>query len=256
MQMDSYAPGVPSWVDVGVPDIAAAASFYSMLFGWDCPEGPEEFGGYRVCTLNGRTVAGLGPQTNPGPPYWSSYVNVTSVDDTLAAATAAGGSVIVAGMDVGEAGRMGFFADPLGAVIGVWQAGEHPGAGVVNEPGAFCWIELMTTDVARAIEFYGAVFGWTAETHEGEMPYTEFQVDGRSIAGAMPKPPMAPAEMPPMWGVYFAVTDTDAVITRVKALGGSVLMGPADIEPGRFAVVSDSSGAVFNIIALKADLAG
>jgi predicted enzyme related to lactoylglutathione lyase len=176
-------------------------------------------------------------------------------DDTLAAA-ARGGSVIVPGMDVGEAGRMGFFADPLGAVIGVWQAGEHPGAGVVNEPGAFCWIELMTTDVARSIEFYGAVFGWTADTHEGEMPYTEFQVDGRSIAGVMPKPPMAPAEMPPMWGVYFAVTDTDAVIARVKALGGSVLMGPADIEPGRFAVVSDSSGAVFNIIALKADLAG
>ncbi len=25
-------------------------------------------------------------------------------------------------------GRMAFFSDPVGAVIGVWQAGEHPGA--------------------------------------------------------------------------------------------------------------------------------
>lgn len=251
MQLDSYAPGVPSWVDVGVPDMAAAATFYSMLFGWACPEGDPEFGGYRVCTLNGRTVAGLGPQMNPGPPYWSSYVNVASADDTVAAATGAGGTVVVPPMDVGPAGRMAFFADPQGAVIGVWQAGEHPGAGVVNEPGAFCWSELLTTDVAAAVEFYGAVFGWSADTHEGEMPYTEFQAGGRSIAGAMLIPPQAPAGMPPNWGVYFAVTDADSAVARVTALGGAVLMGPTDIEPGRFAVVQDPAGAVFNVIALK-----
>jgi hypothetical protein len=256
MQMDSYPHGLPSWVDVGVPDLGAAANFYSMLFGWACPEGEPEFGGYRVCTLNGRTVAGLGPQMNPGPPYWSCYVNVTSADDAVARATEAGGTVIVPPMDVGPAGRMAFFSDPLGAVIGVWQAGEHPGAGVVNEPGAFCWSELLTTDIPRSIEFYGAVFGWTAETHEGEMPYTEFHLDGRSIAGMMPKPPMMPAEIPPVWGVYFAVADTDAALDRITALGGNVLMGPMDAEPGRLAVVADPAGAVFNVIALKPGMNG
>jgi predicted enzyme related to lactoylglutathione lyase len=32
--------------------------------------------------------------------------------------------------------------------------------------------------------------------------------------------------------------------------------GPMDIEPGRFAVVSDPTGAVFAVIALKPELAG
>jgi len=251
MHMDAYAPGVPSWVDIGVPDIQAGADFYSALFGWECPEGDPEFGGYRVCTLNGRTVAGMGPQQSPGPPYWSSYVNVTSADDTVAKAVAAGGTVIVPALDVGPAGRMAFFADPLGAVIGVWQAGEHPGAGIVNEPGAFCWNELLTSDVPRSIEFYGAVFGWSGSTSDGPMPYTDVSLDGRTIAGMMPIPPNAPPGMPPNWGVYFAVGDTDDAVARLEALGGSVLMAAMDIEPGRFAVVSDPFGAVFNVIALN-----
>jgi len=255
MQMDSYAAGVPSWIDIGVPDIQAAADFYGALFGWECPEGDPEFGGYRVCTLNGRTVAGLGPQQSPGPPSWSTYVNVVSTDDTVAKAEAAGGTVIVPPIDVGPAGRMAFFADPVGAVIGVWQPGEHPGAGVVNEPGAFCWSELLTSDIARSIEFYGAVFGWTAKTNEGEMPYTEFSVDGRAIAGMMTIPPMAPPDMPPNWGVYFAVGNTDDAVARIQDLGGAVLMAAMDIEPGRFAVVADPAGAVFNVIALNPDLA-
>jgi predicted enzyme related to lactoylglutathione lyase len=60
-----------------------------------------------------------------------------------------------------------------------------------------------------------------------------------------------PAEMPPNWGVYFAVADTDASVAKVQELGGSVLMGPADIEPGRFAVVADNLGAVLNVLRLK-----
>ena len=88
------------------------------------------------------------------------------------------------------------------------------------------------------------------------MAYTEWQVDGRSVAGMMQKPPMMPAEVPPFWGVYFSVTDTDAAVARVAELGGSVMMPPMDIEPGRFAVVADPTGAVFNVIALKPELGG
>jgi predicted enzyme related to lactoylglutathione lyase len=254
MQMDAYAAGVPSWVDIGLPDIQAGADFYAGLFGWECPVGDEEFGGYRVCTLNGRTVAGIGPAMNPGPPYWSTYVNVANADETVGKAEGAGGTVMVPPMDVGPAGRMAFFSDPVGAVIGVWQPGEHPGAGVVNEPGALCWDELLTNDIERSKEFYGSVFGWTADTHEGEMPYTEFKVDDRAIAGMMTIPPMAPEGMPPSWSVYFAVGDTDDAVARVQALGGSVMVPPMDIEPGRFAVVADPQGAVFDVIALKPDL--
>jgi uncharacterized protein len=147
---------------------------------------------------------------------------------------------------------MGAFADPVGAAFSVWQAGEHRGAALVNEPATFSWSELITTDVPASKAFYGAVFGWGADTHgEGPGAYTEWQVNGRSIGGMMEKPPQMPAEVPPFWAVYFNVVDTDDAVARITELGGAVINPPMDIEPGRFAVVADPTGAVFNVIAIN-----
>ena len=257
MEMEQYEHGVPSWVDVGSPDVDATVAFYSALFGWDVPEGPPETGGYRIATLRGKTVAGVGPQMNPGPPAWSTYVNVANADEVIGRVKDNGGTVLMEPMDVMDVGRMAFFADPAGAVIGVWQPGSHPGAGLVNEPGTYCWSELMTTDVDGAAKFYGAVFGWGAEgagPPGGPVMYTEWKVGGRSVGGMMAKPDTMPAEIPPYWGVYFAVADADATVAKIEELGGSVMMGPEDIEPGRFAVASDPTGAVFSILELKEEL--
>jgi uncharacterized protein len=257
MEMDRYEAGVPSWVDLGSPDPQGAADFYGALFGWSAPEGLPETGGYRVAMVGDRAVAGIGVQQNPGPPVWATYVAVESADDAAEKVIAAGGQVLLPPMDVLDVGRMAVFVDSVGAVFSVWQAGTHPGAQLVDEPGTWSWSELITTDVDASKAFYGAVFGWTGNT-VGEGPtgaYTEWQVGGRAVAGMMLKPPMMPAEVPPHWGVYFAVADTDAAVARVAELGGNVVMPPIDIEPGRFAVVTDPFGAVFNVIALKPERA-
>jgi predicted enzyme related to lactoylglutathione lyase len=81
--------------------------------------------------------------------------------------------------------------------------------------------------------------------------YTEWQVGGKSIGGMMLKREDMPADMPPSWGVYFAVADADATVARAEELGATLFMGPTDIEPGRFAVLSDPVGAVFSVLALK-----
>jgi predicted enzyme related to lactoylglutathione lyase len=258
MEIDKYEPGVPSWVDMGSPDPQGASDFYGALFGWDAPEGPAETGGYRVAMVGDRAVAGIAPAQNPGPPFWSTYVAVDSADDAAGRVTAAGGQVIVPPMDVLDVGRMAVFADPAGAAFAVWQAGTHPGAQLVNEPGTWSWSELITTDVDASKTFYGAVFGWTGNTM-GAGPtgaYTEWHVHGRAVAGMMQKPPMMPAEVPSHWAVYFAVADCDSAVARIAELGGTVMMPPMDIEPGRFAVVADPYGATFNVIALKPELAG
>ena len=252
MEVERYEHGVPSWVDLGTADIPNAIEFYSGLFDWQVELGPPEAGGYSMAMLRGKPVAGLGPQMNPGPPYWTTYVSVDSADDAVARATAAGGKVFMEPMDVMEFGRMAIFADPVGAVISVWQPKAHVGAHIVNEPNSYSWSELITTDTETSKEFYGAVFGWGHQTHGegGPMPYTEWKIGDRSVGGMMPKPPQMPAEVPPHWGVYFSVDGTEAAIDKVKELGGQVLVGPMDVEPGRFAVVSDPQGAVFNIITL------
>ena len=105
-------------------------------------------------------------------------------------------------MDVLDVGRMAVFADPVGAVFSVWQAGTHPGAQLVNEPGTWSWSELLTTDVEASKAFYGEVFGWTrrhrrATARPASTP--SGRSSGRSVGGMMQKPPMMPAEVPPFW---------------------------------------------------------
>jgi len=257
MEMEKYDNGVPSWVDVQSKDLPRARSFYADLFGWDIEEGPPETGGYSIATLGGKQVAGLGPQMNPeAPSLWMTYVNVDDSDDVAAKVKASGGTAIVEPMDIMTAGRMAVYADPAGAVFGTWQPNEHLGAQLVNEPGALCWNELMTTDLEGSKTFYNKVFGWGEETHTPEEGggmggYTEWKLGGRSIGGMMAKPDNVPAEVPPNWTAYFAVSDTDAVVAKAESLGGTVLMPAMDIEPGRFAVLADPTGAVFNVITMK-----
>ena len=258
MEMTEYEPGVPSWIDLGTSDIAGASAFYGGLLGWETsPEGPPEAGGYRMFLLRGKPVAGLGPQMNPGPPFWASYVTVDDADVAAARTVELGGHVIVEPMDVLDVGRMAVLVDTIGAVFSVWQPKLHIGAEIVNEPGSLGWNELLSTDVDASIAFYGGLFGWDAETQSGgPMPYTEWKLSGRSIGGMMPKPEMMPAEVPAHWAVYFIVEDADASAAKVTELGGTVVMPPMDIEPGRFAVISDPQGATFNIMKLKVELGG
>lgn len=248
MEYDSYPHGYPSWVDLSTPDPVAAAAFYGELFGWVVEQGPPEAGGYAMATLGGKLIAGLGPQQAPGPPAWAMYVNVDDADAVAAAVASAGGTAIVPPMDVLDAGRMAVFADPRGAVFGVWQPGSHKGAQVVIEPGAFTWSELVTDDVDSSREFYAATLGWGAEaSDQGPVSYTSFTVGDRSIAGMMPTPPNVPAGTPPFWAVYFGSTDVDDTVARVTKLGGRVLHEPRDIPAGRFAIVEDPQGAGFGL---------
>jgi predicted enzyme related to lactoylglutathione lyase len=254
MEVSTYEDGIPCWVDVSCADVAKSAEFYGALFGWDAPEGPAEFGGYRNATLQGKTVAGIGPQMDPNvPTVWSCYVKVTDAAATAGKVEAAGGSVMVPPMPIPGAGTMAIFVDTTGAVFGVWQPAEHTGAQLVNEPGTFCWSEILSSDLDKTKAFYGAVFGWDSHASEGPMPYTEWELGERTIGGGMPKPPTMPAGVPDYWNVYFAVADIDASFAQAKDLGATAMLEPMDSPAGRLATLQEPGGAVFSIIQLTGD---
>jgi hypothetical protein len=255
MQVDKYEPGTPSWVDLGTGDPAAAAEFYSGLFGWSVIDQGAEAGGYRMAFLGDRPVAGIGAQPQPGmPSFWTTYVSVPDADATTKAVREAGGQVHLEPMDVLDVGRMAVFADESGAPFAAWQPRAHQGAGVVDEPGALSWNELATRDPDRAKLFYPAVFGWSpADHYMGETAYTEWMLGDRPVAGMMPMDERWPSDLPSHWMVYFGVEDTDAAVARAEQLGGAVVVPPTDIPPGRFAVLSDPQGAIFSIIATSQD---
>jgi predicted enzyme related to lactoylglutathione lyase len=249
----SYAPGTPCWADLGTPDIEAAAKFYGDLFGWSVEEGEnsEQTGGYRQATLRGKPVAGAMPLMQEGqPPAWSTYVSVENAEATTAKVREAGGTVMAEPMDVMDLGKMAIFADPTGAVFGIWQPGTFVGAEIVNEAGAIVWNELNTRDTEGAKAFYGAVFGWSFEEREFETGnYTSLKVGEDTVGGMIDITGRVPDEVPAHWLVYFAVDDADATIEKAKGSGGEAVFGPENIsEVGRIAVLKDPFGAVFALI--------
>jgi predicted enzyme related to lactoylglutathione lyase len=252
-EMPDLPPGTPSWVDLGSADLDASVAFYSGLLGWHAEDLGPEAGHYRMCSVDGLNVAGIGPLMMEGqPPAWTTYVNVADADAGAAQVRGAGGTVLAGPMDVMDQGRMVMVADPTGAVLGLWQPLAHRGADLVNEPGSLVWNELNSRDPAAAETFYPRVFGWGSETNPmGDVgEYTEWTVDGRTVGGMLPMPAQVPAAVPSHWLVYFAVGDCDQAVTTATALGASVLQPPFDIPPGRMAVLVDPGGATFAVLRL------
>ena len=108
--------------------------------------------------------------------------------------------------------------------------------------GVPSWVDIEQADVDRALEFYGAVLGWTF--HEAAPPGAPFryviaQVDGLDAAGIGSGGPDDPA-----WKTYVAVDDVTTAVDRVVAAGGTVTTAPTVAgEGGTWAELTDPSGA-------------
>jgi uncharacterized protein len=117
-------------------------------------------------------------------------------------------------------------------------------------PGTFCWADLGTTDADAAKLFYTSVFGWEAvDTAVGdEGTYTMFRLDGSDIAALYELDEEQRTTLTPHWSSYVSVDDVDAVVPRVRDLGGEVLAEPFDVEQaGRTAAVRDPTGATLHL---------
>lgn len=255
-----YVPGSPCWLDLGAPDVAAAARFYGSVFGWELDPPEPEADGYGIFRLGGKSVGGLGPLTESGArSAWMIYFQTPDAEATAAAVERSGGSVRVAPFAPDDEGRMTQLTDPQGGQFAVWQPGTMRGLESVDAPGSLCWTELYTTDAAAAKEFYSFLFGW--QTQDMPLPgdggtYTVVTPADlgpeRAQGGIMglPADHLALAGGRPYWHPVFAVADCDATVAKVTEGGGSVQMGPVDMpDVGRLAVCLDPSGADFVALA-------
>ena len=142
MTTRAHAPaGAPCWTDLWTSDVEASRHFYAALFGWEAQEPSAEFGGYFMFTRDGVPVAGgmSGPDGVPAANVWSVYLSTDDLDQTVAAATTAGGRLLTGPLPVADLGRQAVLADPTGARVGAWQPGTFPGFTVLDEPGAPSW---------------------------------------------------------------------------------------------------------------------
>jgi predicted enzyme related to lactoylglutathione lyase len=113
-------------------------------------------------------------------------------------------------------------------------------------PGAPIWVDLGTTDVKGAAEFYGSLFGWTLEDLGPDAGgYGMFKLNGKDVAG------IGPATDPSRgtsWATHFGTTDVAETARRVEQHDGKVIMDPMQVfDSGSTAVFTDPHGAFFQM---------
>jgi predicted enzyme related to lactoylglutathione lyase len=113
--------------------------------------------------------------------------------------------------------------------------------------GRFVWHEIMSQDIAKALKFYTALFGWTV--NEMDMgpagKYHMLMKGDAAVGGAMTAPPGVPAH----WMMSVGTEDVDATARQIPELGGKLLMQPTTVpDMVRFAVGMDPQGATFGVV--------
>jgi predicted enzyme related to lactoylglutathione lyase len=246
-----YEPGTFCWAGLATSDPAAAAVFYTSLFGWEAQALPTgEAGAYTILRCAGHDVAILYRQTAQAraagaSPHWTSYISVEDADATAARAGELGGAAVFREpFDVPSAGRVAAIADPAGAVVSLWQPRTRIGATLVNDVSALCWNELATTDPGRAKSFFGELLGWQYQTSDD---------GGATIINAGRRNGSIRAQtgqergIPPYWLLYFTVGNAEDAARQAGQAGGRTLAPATGTRTGRIAVIADPHGATFAV---------
>ncbi|MET4078155.1 VOC family protein [Janibacter sp. UYMM211] len=115
-------------IDIPVSDLARASEFYSGLFGWQIAEVPG-YEGYPMWQApNKISGGGLAPR-GEGFTQPRSYIEVDSIEETLAKVRESGGAVVMEKSPISETSWWAVFTDPDGNVVGVYEGATDTSAG-------------------------------------------------------------------------------------------------------------------------------
>ncbi|GHE68825.1 hypothetical protein GCM10014715_23210 [Streptomyces spiralis] len=111
--------------------------------------------------------------------------------------------------------------------------------------GAPCWVSLTSRDLTATQDFYSAVLGWQWRGARLGDRFRTALVDGVPVAGIAGVASMW--QMAVAWTPYFAVSDADVAVARVRERGATAAVGPISLPPGRAALLADRDGAAFGV---------
>jgi len=108
-------------LELTTPDVPAAKTFYSEMFGWtfeDMQMGPD----MTYSTFKPESGPGGGMFTMPGAPtFWLPYVGVQDINASTEKAVSLGATVHKGPMEIPNVGWMTILVDPTGATIAMFE---------------------------------------------------------------------------------------------------------------------------------------
>ncbi|MCB1804231.1 MAG: VOC family protein [Candidatus Competibacteraceae bacterium] len=245
-------PGKFVWADLFSADVVAARDFYQQLFGWQWQSVDGDV--YSIAFSEGRPVAGLVSRSQQSGETtrarWIYYASVPDVAATAAAVVTAGGRTLIDPQSMPDRGDYAIFADPQGALFGVIHSSSGDPPDYREPPNRWIWIQLLTTDVERAVDFYSNLLGYQVYAYKNDID----RISDRILAsGGYARAAMTllryEADFTPAWTAFIRVDDIGQSIARALALGGEVVLPPTTERlDGKVAIISDPLGAALGLL--------
>jgi uncharacterized protein len=112
----------------------------------------------------------------------------------------------------------------------------------------FVHMELSTSDVPKAKDFYTGLFGWEYTDNDmGHMIYSTFKPSTGPGGGMFSMP-----GVPTMWLPYVGVEDINVATDKAKSLGATIKHGPMEIpNVGWATILADPTGATIALFQPK-----
>lgn len=113
---------------------------------------------------------------------------------------------------------------------------------LLAEPGMPIWIDLATTDLSRAQDFYSTLLGWEFDSLCDT--YVIAKCKGMPVAGFG----AVPEDKSSLWGILLYAPDLQEAHDRAVDLGATSILAPQEVgRGGKMAVIVDPSGATVGI---------
>jgi predicted enzyme related to lactoylglutathione lyase len=111
-------------IDIPADDIERAKGFYRAVAGWEIGPVPG-FEDYEMFRTGEASGGGIGIRGKTAPDQLRIYITVDRLEDAVAAAQRAGGSLAVPPADVPGQGRYAAVTDTEGNEVGLWEAARE-----------------------------------------------------------------------------------------------------------------------------------
>jgi predicted enzyme related to lactoylglutathione lyase len=214
-------------------DVAGARAFYGALFG-------GEFWGPGIdVTPLPTALAGRGVPAN-----WLGHIGVEDVVPPMYRFMDAGATRLGAPPPDGRDTAGVVLRDPLGANVALTPLEAARAAARV------AWHLHLSRDEERALEVYASVLEWTALERQdlgerGRHVTFAWDAGGRTVGSTsdMARRPHVHAQ----WLFFFATPDFDALLARVRELGGLVTRPERTADGHRVVACDDPQGAAFGL---------
>lgn len=224
-------------VTLRTSDVDGAQQFYRSVLG-------EDAGPLDIVKLHEQAVA------RGARPHWLGMIEVDDVAGAAAAFIARGAVPLGPRWVNPEGLDAAVLRDPGGAIVAV----AKPAPGAARAGPEVVWQLLNTSDVERARENYGELFGWEFHPPLDLGPLGIFHPFSFRC-GAAPIGSMSALEgrtgVHPHWLFHFRVAALDEAIDAVRSAGGRVLEPINLPNEERLAICDDPQGAAFAIRATK-----